>query len=1601
MKKQWLCRIMIICLLVSMLPYMGAQADSYTITVPSGSLSTKLNFLKTYFKHGWYWNNWSDSDLGTGYQQNTITVNGHKTTISTKPCMTHNSTTVRSSCNKAFWVSRAGWQCCGYARMIFNLALGLDLLKDAYQMKYCSVGQDTSFVDNLKAGDVIHTGSHYRFVTAVNGNNVTYTDCNSDSQCIIKWDQSISKATLKSYMKSKGGEIYSASPIIIDDTTNAWRAYKIVSSTRNILRNNDPSITKVVTKVQKDEVIYVDENRQFTDSDGTWGYCKTSAGEYGWIIIKNKNGNEIYCKPTTDGTYTVPSGSASEKLAYLQGIFTEGKYWNKWSASALGSNTQQNITINGHATTISSKPCNHSSTSTSGCNEYWGAWKGKKGLGYARMIFNLVWNVDPENGSAYTLYYNENTKDACCLDYVKVGDMIQTSSSHNMVVTAVSGDTFTVTECNKGNKCDIHWGTTYTKAALKAEMASANSGRVYSASSFKMNSTHADWQSYQIVKQPTDSMGVYCQPYTDVTKVATLAKDEIVYVDKNHTRTINSATWGYCKTIGGAYGWMKISDTSECVQVEDTGEVTVIDNIPRIAVSTKVMTGDADTDQCYIKTGPYEAETTVHVEDKDTVIYLTGAVKNRYGNTWYVTEEGYYVFADDIDIKVPNATNQSDTEFEAIGIASTDKCVVKERPYGASVQVDKLEMGTATDIVGKVINNYGNTWYRRADGTYVSGDDVQIFEKYTYFCNVKGKFEWKAAENRHQLPYANAPIKGTIAANVGMTVDCIVLNAYGNLWAQLEDGTFACLYDKSTDTEKAEFTSFKETPPALMSSMKTPSGTLAQGEAFDISGSVYGRNGTPIFGAMVYIVKPDGIMAQGTDYITWDLNSSFDLVKDMKVDEVFDLAALPAGEYTFVVRVVMGFRYNSRIFLFGKGFVYLINETFNVAEAKVPVTDIFIDDIYAIDMYQACTFTCEVYPENATDKSVTWKSLNEEIITVAENGEVLSYQGPGTATIVVTANDGSGVSASIDVPIHLISLDDYYSYTPMHANFKWLENQAVYMMPNGTTMTYKDRTVKKGQVVGISEIALEFTGDLWAKLDTGGFVLFYDYDKKRELAELDSFQNNPFVTFSNVYMPSGTLTQDEQVKVGATITGVKKTPIHSIRLGVFNGSHECFGTGTLTFSDLTYETTKVIDNGYTTLSPGEHTAQIWVYMGFVYEYAGAVHEFCYDSPCGELESEFTIVEPPQYVSVESIQVTNAVDTLTYGQAYTFACAVKPDNATDKSVTWKSLNENVIVVSADGQVSYRGTGTATVRVTASDGSGVYAETTVTVKPQKVNVESIQVTNAVDTLTYGQAYTFACAVKPDNATDKSVTWKSSNEDVISVASDGNVSYHGTGTATVTVTANDGSGVSASFTVTVKPKPTLNVTMSGQKDVPGKPGEEVTFRVSMNNPDNAVLGMITLKFTMPDGVTLKKVQPTGIASNATLLIEGNPSIMVSVAENGISGSGNVAEITVALSDAVELPVEIPMSAIVVTLESEEEFRLKSFSASIKKAIVRVPGDVNGDGNVTYSDLLRLAKYLAQWDGIGINASNSDVNGDGTVSYADLLRLAKYLANWDITLK
>ena len=69
-----------------------------------------------------------------------------------------------------------------------------------------------------------------------------------------------------------------------------------------------------------------------------------------------------------------------------------------------------------------------------------------------------------------------------------------------------------------------------------------------------------------------------------------------------------------------------------------------------------------------------------------------------------------------------------------------------------------------------------------------------------------------------------------------------------------------------------------------------------------------------------------------------------------------------------------------------------------------------------------------------------------------------------------------------------------------------------------------------------------------------------------------------------------------------------------------------------------------------------------------------------------------------------------------------------------------------------------------------------------------------------LTEDETAQLNATVKPDNATNKAVTWSSSNENVATVDQNGNVKAVGAGKATITATTADGSGVSATCEVTV---------------------------------------------------------------------------------------------------------------------------------------------------------------------------------------------------------
>ncbi len=153
--------------------------------------------------------------------------------------------------------------------------------------------------------------------------------------------------------------------------------------------------------------------------------------------------------------------------------------------------------------------------------------------------------------------------------------------------------------------------------------------------------------------------------------------------------------------------------------------------------------------------------------------------------------------------------------------------------------------------------------------------------------------------------------------------------------------------------------------------------------------------------------------------------------------------------------------------------------------------------------------------------------------------------------------------------------------------------------------------------------------------------------------------------------------------------------------------------------------------------------------------------------------------------------------LSVNKSETLTATVKPNNATNKAVNWKSTNTKVATVDANGLVKAVGAGSATITVTAADGSGVKAICEVTV----VKLVSEITLDKTDLLLHvGESDSINAKVTPADASNKEITWTSTNADVATVDSTGKVTAVGVGTATITATATDESGISASATIKV---------------------------------------------------------------------------------------------------------------------------------------------------------------------------------------------------------
>lgn len=220
----------------------------------------------------------------------------------------------------------------------------------------------------------------------------------------------------------------------------------------------------------------------------------------------------------------------------------------------------------------------------------------------------------------------------------------------------------------------------------------------------------------------------------------------------------------------------------------------------------------------------------------------------------------------------------------------------------------------------------------------------------------------------------------------------------------------------------------------------------------------------------------------------------------------------------------------------------------------------------------------------------------------------------------------------------------------------------------------------------------------------------------------------------------------------------------------------------------------------------------------------------------------TVTAKSTIVLATGISLSNGSLTLTEGETSTLTATIYPSKATDKTVTWTTNDTKVATVSSKGVVTAVGAGTCRIKATTNDGTNLSEECLVTVKASVVKATSISLNRNELTLTEGETSTLKATVGPSDATDQTVSWRSSNTAVATVSSKGVVSAKGAGSCTITATTNDGTKLTddCQVTVTSKEIPVSKITLSA-KDVTIVKGETLELVATISPADATIQTLV----------------------------------------------------------------------------------------------------------------------------------------------------------------
>lgn len=419
-------------------------------------------------------------------------------------------------------------------------------------------------------------------------------------------------------------------------------------------------------------------------------------------------------------------------------------------------------------------------------------------------------------------------------------------------------------------------------------------------------------------------------------------------------------------------------------------------------------------------------------------------------------------------------------------------------------------------------------------------------------------------------------------------------------------------------------------------------------------------------------------------------------------------------------------------------------------------------------------FSVQVEPENAWEKGVTYISTDPSVASVDADGKIVAVS-PGVVSITASSLDES----CTDVCICVVTVKQGVKAIELNT-----DDAIIYLDESlALSAVIQPENADDPAVVWKSEdesVALvDETGTVSA-VSPGKTVISCEAADGSGVVSRCDVQVAKAVDHISLEQTSETLLVGADAALSSTALTISFTPEDAtFRNAIWSSSDEAVAT--------------VDDNGLVSaVAPGKA----------VISAVSADPRAKNQTP---VKCNITVGE-----AVSSLSFGEADDRLQKGSSMRLSLNILPETAMNKTVAWSSSDESVAVVNANGMIRGIGTGKAVITAAATDGSDITAEKEITVFQPVTGVVAKERGQIV--IFAGQSKSVHATVQPEDASNKKLTWTSSDPSIASVDQNGSVNGRSQGFVTITAEANDGSGRKASFSFVIEPKVPLTIESTG---------------------------------------------------------------------------------------------------------------------------------------------------------------------------------------------